>query len=153
MSEKNNNAACKQINCHVLLLVNYQKGSCSTQHNEPVSVPQCSWCCSGQESPATLCWKGHHAPASVGARGSHTEMSPCDVTINVTAVNKVSTSDVCASVHRDLSSSAASFLFMFHLRQSRYTVYLPFQSQLFCSSECNDVSYFFSTSLSPTEHN
>lgn len=34
------------------------------------------------------------------AGSSHTEMemSLCDVTINLTAVNKVNTSDVCASV-------------------------------------------------------
>lgn len=102
----NSNAVCKQINCHVLMLINYQKGTCSTRHNQPVSAPQCSWPCSGQESPATLWWKGHPASVSAGAGGSRAEMemSLCDVTINVTAVNKVSTSDVCASVRRDLSS-------------------------------------------------
>lgn len=113
-TQKNSNAACKQINCHVLMLINYQKGTCSTQHNQPVSVPQCSWPCSGQESPATLWWKGHPASVSVGACGSRTEMemSLCDVTINVTAVNKVSTSDVCASVQRHLSSSSLCFILL-----------------------------------------
>lgn len=109
-AEQSSNAACKQINCHVLMLINYQKGTYSTQNNQPVSVPQCSRPCSGQESPATLWRKGHPALVSVGACGSHTEMemSLCDVTINLTAVNKVSTSDVQASVQRDLSSSSSS---------------------------------------------
>lgn len=109
-TQKNSYAARQQINCRALMVINYQKGTRSTQHNQPVSVPQCSWSCSGQESPATRWWKGHPASVSAGAHGRRAEMeiSLCDVTITVTAVNKVSTSDVCASVQRDLSSSSSS---------------------------------------------
>lgn len=53
---------------------------------------------------------------------------------------------VCAFFQKDLSSSS-SFFFHFYLQDllvwSCDTAHLPFQSQLFCSSECNDVSYFF----------
>lgn len=61
-AQRNSNAACEQINCHVLMLINYQKGtrtiSPSQQHNAPgrvvarrvlllcgekVTVPQSLW--------------------------------------------------------------------------------------------------------------
>lgn len=71
-------------------------------------------------------------------------MSLHDVTINLTAVNEVNTSYVCAFFQKDLSSSS-SFFFHFYLQSICWSgaAHLPFQSQLFCSSECNDVSYFF----------
>lgn len=54
--------------------------------------------------PDYFVMKGHPASLSVGARGSRTEMemTRCDVTINPTAVNKVSTSYACASSQGDL---------------------------------------------------
>lgn len=51
-TQQKTNAACEQINCHVLMLINYQKGTHT--HNQPVSVVQCSWPRGGQESPATV---------------------------------------------------------------------------------------------------
>lgn len=57
--------------------------------------------------------KRSSASVSVGAGGSHTEMeiSLCDVTNNLTAVNKVSTSVACASALLLLLLSSASSSF------------------------------------------
>lgn len=60
-TQKNGDTASQQINCRVLVFINYQKAMRSTRWNQSASVPRRSRPRSGRESPTLLWWKGHPA--------------------------------------------------------------------------------------------
>lgn len=137
------------------MLINYQKGTHNTQHNKLVSVPQCSWPCSGLGSPASLWFKGHPASVSVGAV-TLKRKCPCAMWQLIWQLLTRLIHHMCAHPFRrtfllHLLSSTFRARRFFFLVQNCDTVHLPFQSR-FIRMQRRELFFPNSLSLTTGQH-
>lgn len=83
------------------------------------------------------------------------EISLCDGTINLTAVNKVSTSDVRAYVQRDLSPASSLFVCVCvcFCRDGAVVLFTSLLKANYFVHQDVKMQGYFSSSLSAAEHN